>query len=202
MADRKINNLKMKKIIVCVAMAVAMVSCNKTTEAKNFKTAYIDTNKLLEQSTEAKDIKAKYEAIADEKGGKLKTEVEKLDAEKKGFQANAQKNGQAWAQQKYGELQQREQQLQYAQQSIAQDIQGKHGVEMDSVVSKYRKIFKQYGKDKGYDYIYGTGEAATVLYAKDSYDITKEIIKLVNDKYKSGDKKEEKPATKKEEKKK
>ncbi len=202
MANRKINNLKMKKIIVCVAMAVALVSCNKTTEAKSFKTAYIDTNKLLEESTEAKDIKAKYEAIADEKGGKLKTEVEKLDAEKKGFQANAQKNGQAWAQQKYGELQQREQQLQYAQQSIAQDIQGKHGVEMDSVVSKYRKIFKQYGKDKGYDYIYGTGEAATVLYAKDSYDITKEIIKLVNDKYKSSDKKEEKSATKKEEKKK
>ena len=187
----------MKKIIVCVAMAVAIVSCNKTTAAKDFKTAYIDTNKLLEESTEAKDIKAKYEAIADEKGSKLKAEVEKLEAEKKGFQANAQKNGQAWAQQKYGELQQREQQLQYAQQSIAQDIQGKHGVEMDSVVSKYRKVFKQYGKDKGYDYIYGTGEAATVLYAKDSYDITKEIIKLVNDKYKSNDKKEEKPADKK-----
>ena len=53
----------MKKIIVCVAMAVAIVSCNKTTEAKEFKTAYIDTNKLLEESTEAKDIKAKYEAI-------------------------------------------------------------------------------------------------------------------------------------------
>lgn len=192
----------MKKIILCVAMAVAMVSCNKTTEVKSFKTAYIDTNKLLEESIEAKDIKAKYEAIADEKGGKLKTEVEKFEAEKKGFQANAQKNGQAWAQQKYGELQQREQQLQYAQQSIAQDIQGKHGVEMDSVVSKYRKIFKQYGKDKGYDYIYGTGEAATILYAKDSYDVTKEIIKLVNDKYKSRDKKEEKSTTKKEEKKK
>ena len=192
----------MKKIIVCVAMAVAMVSCNKTTEAKNFKTAYIDTNKLLEQSTEAKDIKAKYEAIADEKGGKLKTEVEKLDAEKKGFQANAQKNGQAWAQQKYGELQQREQQLQYAQQSIAQDIQGKHGVEMDTVVSKYRKIFKQYGKDKGYDYIYGTGEAPSVLYAKDQYDITKDIIKMVNDKYKSEDKKEDKSSDKKEDSKK
>jgi outer membrane protein len=192
----------MKKIIVCVALVVALVSCNKAIESRSFKTAYIDTNKLLEESTEAKDIKAKYEAIADEKGGKLKIEVEKLDAEKKGFQANAQKNGQAWAQQKYGELQQREQQLQYAQQSIAQDIQGKHGVEMDSVVSKYRKVFKQYGKEKGYDYIYGTGEAATVLYAKDSYDITKEIIKLVNDKYKSGDQKEEKPTTKKEEKKK
>ena len=188
----------MKKIIVCVAMAVAIVSCNKTTEAKDFKTAYIDTNKLLEESTEAKDIKAKYEAIADEKGGRLKVEVEKLEAEKKAFQSNAQKNGQAWAQQKYGELQQKEQQLQYTQQALAQDIQGKHGVEMDSVVSKYRKLFKQFGKDKGYDYVFGTGEAATVLYAKNQYDITKEIIKMVNDKYKSEGKKDEKASDKKE----
>jgi outer membrane protein len=39
------------------------------------------------------------------------------------------------------------------------------------------------------------------LYAKDQYDITKDVIKLVNDKYKSEAKKEEKPADKKEEKK-
>jgi len=189
----------MKKIIVCVAMAVAIVSCNKTTDAKDFKTAYIDTNKLLEESTEAKDLKAKYEDIAGEKDSRIKVEVDKLEAEKNAFQANAQKNGQAWAQQKYGELQQREQQLQYAQQAVIQQLQGQHGAEMDSLVTKYKKVFKEYGKDKGYDYVYGTGEAATVLYAKDQYDITKEIIKLVNDKYKSEGKKEEKPADKKEE---
>jgi len=68
---------------------------------------------------------------------------------------------------------------------------------MDSIVTKYKKIFKEYGKDKGYDYVFGTGEAATVLYAKDQYDITKEIIKLVNDKYKSEAKKEDKPSEKK-----
>lgn len=189
----------MKKIVVVIAIAIAIVSCNKTTEAKDFKTAYIDTNKVLDESTESKDIKAKYEAIAEEKGARLKVEIDKLEAEKNGFQANAQKNGQAWAQQKYGELQQREQQLQYTQQALAQQIQGEHGTEMDSVVTKYKKMFKDYGKDKGYDYIYGTGEAATVLYAKDNYDITNEIIKLVNDKYKSEAKKEEKSAAKKEE---
>ena len=64
-----------------------------------------------------------------------------------------------------------------------------------------KSLAKRYGKEKGYDYIYGTGDIASVLYAKDSYDITKEIIKLVNEKYKSADKKEEKPAAKKEEKK-
>jgi outer membrane protein len=187
----------MKKVILGIAILFAMGSCQKSVDAKDFKTAYVDTNKLLEESTEAKDIKAKYESIADEKGSRLKVEVEKLEAEKNAFQVNAQKNGQAWAQQKYSELQQREQQLQYTQQALAQQIQGQHGVEMDSVVVKYKKIFKDYGKEKGYDYVFGTGEAATVLYAKDQYDITKELIKLVNDKYTSEAKKEDKPAAKK-----
>jgi len=187
----------MKKIIVCVALAVVMVSCNKTTDAKDFKTAYIDTNKLLEESTEAKDLKAKYEDIASEKDSRIKVEVDKLEAEKKAFEANAQKNGQAWAQQKYGELQQREQQIQYAQQSVIQQLQSQHSVEMDSIITKYKKVFKEYGKEKGYDYVFGTGEAANVLYAKDQYDVTKDIIKLVNDKYKSEAKKEDKPSEKK-----
>ena len=68
---------------------------------------------------------------------------------------------------------------------------------MDTLVKTYKKIIKEYGKEKGYDYIYGTGDAQTILYAKDNYDITKEVIKLVNDKYKATDKKEEKTEAKK-----
>jgi outer membrane protein len=36
-----------------------------------------------------------------------------------------------------------------------------------------KKFIKAYGKEKGYSYIYGTGDAASVLYAEDKYDITK-----------------------------
>lgn len=192
----------MKKIILGIFMAAAMISCQKSTEAKDFKTAYIDTNKLLEESTEAKDLKAKYESILEEKGSRIKVEADRLKSEQNSFTANAQKNGQAWAQQKYGELQQREQEIQYASQMVAQQVQGEHGVEMDTLVARYKKMIKTYGKEKGYDYVYGTGESATVLYAKDQYDITKEIIKLVNDKYKTEDKKQEKPVAKKEDSKK
>jgi outer membrane protein len=192
----------MKKIILGFFMAAAMISCQKSTEAKDFKTAYIDTNKLLEESTEAKDLKAKYESILEEKGSRIKVEADRLKSEQNSFTANAQKNGQAWAQQKYGELQQREQEIQYASQMVAQQVQGEHGVEMDTLVARYKKMIKTYGKEKGYDYVYGTGESATVLYAKDQYDITKEIIKLVNEIYKTEDKKEEKPVAKKEDSKK
>lgn len=192
----------MKKVIIVLALSATIFSCNQGTTSKEFKTAYIDTSKLMDESTEAKDIEAKYKAKAAEMGAQLKVESTKLEAEKNAFQSNAQKNGQAWAQQKYGELQQKDQQLQYAQQGMMQQLQGESGVEIDSLFSKYNKVFKQYGKDKGYDFIYGTGQVPTVLYAKDSYDITKDIAKIVNEKYKSEGKKEEKPADKKVEEKK
>jgi len=185
----------MKKLLVGVVLVLAMISCEKATEAKEFKTAYIDTSKLLDESTEANDIKAKYEGIAKEKGSRIKVEVDRLEAEQKSFSMNAQKNGQAWAQQKYGELQQRGQEIQYAEQMLTRQLQGEMGIEMDSLVNNYRKTIKDYGKEKGYDYIYGTGESATVLYAKDAYDITKEVVKLVNDKYKSGAKTDKKATT-------
>lgn len=57
--------------------------------------------------------------------------------------------------------------------------------EMDSLVSGVKKFIKSYGKEKGYAYIYGTGDAASILYAEDKFDITKEIIKALNDKYKT-----------------
>ena len=191
----------MKKLIAILVLSISIISCNQTSTSKEYKTAYIDIFKLMDKSTEAKDIEAKYKGKAEEMGAQLKVEATKLEGEKNSFQASAQKNGQVWAQQKYGELQQREQQLQNAQQGMFQQLQGESGTEMDSLESKYKKIFKEFGKDKGYDYIFGTGQPASVLYAKDSYDVTKELVKIVNDKYKSEGKKEEKPAAKKDEKK-
>jgi outer membrane protein len=191
----------MKKSLVIIAIAFSIISCNKKAEVATTKTAYVDTSKLMMESTEAKDIEAKYKAKSEEMGKELELEIAKFKAEAGSFQKNAQMNGQAWAQQKGAELQKREQQLQYAQQSIAQQLQQESGVEIDSVVSSVKKFIKSYGKEKGYAYIYGTGDAASVLYAEDKYDITNEIIKLLNDKYKSS-KSEVKTETKATEKKK
>ncbi len=190
--QKLIYQIIMKKTVILFVFALAIVSCNKTTtETKEFKTAYIDTSKLMEESIEAKDIEAKYKEKSKVMGSQLEAEVNKFKSEAASFKDNAQKNGEAWAQQKGTELQKKEQQLNYAQQAMLQQLQQESGVEMDSLVKKYRKIIKDYGKEKGYEYIYGTGESASILYAKDSYDISKEIIKMINDKYKSTDKKEE-----------
>ena len=183
----------MKKSLILFAFAITIMACNKTTtSAKEFKTAYVDTSKLMEESLEAKDIETKYKGKSNKMGGQLEAEVTRFKSDAANFKKDAVANGQAWAQQKSAELQQREQQLSYAQQAMLQQLQQESGIEMDTLVKIYRKSIKDYGKEKGYDYIYGTGEAPSILYAKEGYDITKEIIKLINDKYKSSKKTESK----------
>ncbi len=175
----------MKKIILILGISLFVFSCQKTDN----KTAYIDTLELLKNYDEAKDLETKYKNKADEMGGDLKKEIEVFQAQAASFQVDAQKNGQAWAQKRGNELQKKEQQLTYAQQAIQQQLQEESGKEMDSLKSNLKKFIKEYGKKNGYKYIYGTGEVASVLYAEDKLDITKEITKLLNEKYKSAPKK-------------
>ena len=192
----------MKKSLLIIALAVSIISCNKEQTAKTsneMKTAYVDTAKLMEEYTEAKDLEAKFKAKSEAEGKKFEVEEANFKAEVANFQKNAQANGQAWAQQKNAELEQRQQRLQYAAQSVGQKLQTESATEMDSLVKGVKAFIKDYGKEKGYDYIYGTGDAASVLYAKEQYDITKDVIKLINDKYAADAKKEPATDAKKEE---
>lgn len=189
---------KSKKALVLVALSVALVSCNKPAEAvKEVKTAYVDTAELMKEYTEAKDLEAKYKSKAEEKGRQLEAEINRFKQEASNFQSQAQANGQEWAQKKGAELQKREQQLGYAEQALSQELQMGISKERDSLISGVKKFIKSYGKEKGYAYIYGTGDAASILYAEDKFDITKDIIKALNDKYKGAAKTEEKEAPKK-----
>ena len=195
---QKINIKNMsKKALLIIALSISLVACNKPAEVKEVKTAYVDTSELMKEYTEAKDLEAKYKSKSEEKGRQLEAEINRFKQEASNFQAQAQANGQAWAQQKGAELQKREQQLGYAQQALSQELQVESGKEMDSLVSGVKKFIKAYGKEKGYAYIYGTGDAASILYAEDKFDITKEIIKALNDKYKAPAKTEEKAEAKK-----
>ena len=175
----------MRKLVIVMAFSLAIISCKKGTEVKEVKTAYVDTSKLLEDYNEAKDIQSKYKNKSTVMGKELEAEVAKFKSDAASFQKNAQANGQAWAQENGPRLQKKEQELGYAQQAMLQQLQQESGVEMDTLVKKVKKFVKSYGKEKGYAYIYGTGEAVSILYAEDKYDITKEIVKLLNDKYKA-----------------
>ena len=191
----------MKKAILILGVALSILACNKNEEkSDNVKTAYIDTSELIEKYENFKDEDDKFKVKSQELGRPLEAKVKAFQNEAQSFQQNAQAKGPQWAQQKGAELQQREQQLGVEQNALLQQLQQEGAVLKDTLISEVKQFIKTYGKKKGYDYVYGTGDAATILYAKDQYDITKDVLKELNDSYNST-KKDDKPEAKAEEKK-
>lgn len=192
----------MNKIILAVTFFITLSSCEKKVEDKKnektvvkknieatgLKTAFVDTQKLMEENTEAKDITAKYDKLVKSKAGALDAEMIRFRKEYQEAEQKAESMGASWAQSKAAELQKKQQVLAQREQSITDEVrklQEKGLTERDSMVSNIKKIIKVYAKEKNYDYIFGTGDAASILYGKEENDVTDEVTKLVEDEYKA-----------------
>ena len=69
----------------------------------------------------------------------------------------------AWAQQKYGELKQREQALLAERNEIFGKIDEEAGKLKDTLVSDIKKYIKEYGKKEKFDYILTTSDDAPTV---------------------------------------
>jgi outer membrane protein len=188
----------MKKAILILSLVVSFIACNKNEgKSESLKTAYIDTAEILEKYEKFKAEDEKFKIKSEELGRPLEAKVKAFQMEAQSFQQNAQVKGPQWAQQKGAELSQREQQLGVEQNALLQQLQEEGSVLRDSIIKEVKVFIKEYGKKKGYDYIYGTGDAATILYSKETYNITEEVLKELKENFKTSDKKDEKVTEKK-----
>lgn len=197
--------------MMLAVVAISVVACNNketatTTKADNataksegFKTAFIDTEKLMKEYQEFKDFEAKFKTMSDRMRNELDSDAKKFQNDVLDLQKNAQSKGMEWAQKRQAELERRQQTLAEKEQNFMKKFQDESAVERDSMVSRMKNFIKDYGKENGYDYIYGTGDAASVLYGKEEYDLTTEVLNLLHKQYeeKTGKKVEAKEETKK-----
>lgn len=52
------------------------------------------------------------------------------------------------------------------------------------ILTQLNQYVKDYGEKNGYTYIFGNDSNGSLMYAKETHNITKEIIRFINDKYK------------------
>lgn len=168
----------MKKIILALVV-FGMVSCQQD------KIGYVDNIKLMDEYQEKIDVEAKFKAKAEVMGKKKDSISQAFQLEAQAFQAKAQSMSQKKAQEEYGIMQQKGQFIGQQIQQEEQQLQLQGQTEMDSIVSKVKKEIKAYGKANGYTYILGGGDGGSVLYGTEVNDLTDEIVKLLNDKYKN-----------------
>lgn len=125
----------------------------------------------------------------------FKTKIEKLNqktdsigrlfqAEVQDFESQAQRMGQAAAQEKYNALMQKRQSIATQLQSEEQQISQASQQQIDSLLTKVRNFVKEYGKKNNYTFILGANEAGSVLYGKEGKDITNDVLTELNNAYK------------------
>nr|WP_298996133.1 OmpH family outer membrane protein [uncultured Allomuricauda sp.] len=167
----------MKKIVIPI-IALLVMSCEQD------KIGYVDNVKLMDGYQEKIDIEAKFKTKVEALTKKRDSISQAFQIELQQFQTKAQKMSQKSAQEEYAVLQQKGQfvgnQLQQEEQQLQQTSQ----TEMDSLVSKVKKEIRAYGKTNGFTYILGGGDGGSVLYGKEGKDLTDELLKILNNKYK------------------
>lgn len=164
--------------IFLVFTVLGLASCQQA------KIGYVDNMKLMDEYQEKIDVEADFKMKADALSKKRDSISQAFQVEAQAFQAEAEKMSQKKAQEQYGQMQQRGQLIGQQLQQEDQQLQAIGQTEMDSIVSKVKKEIEAYGKANGYTYILGGGEGGSVLYGEESNDITDEVVKLLNDKYK------------------
>lgn len=177
----------MKKVVLA-AVAVMMFSCNKeeSKPAAGFKTAYVDIGKISDEYEELKDLESKARVKTEEMGRGIQQKAQQWKLDYAEAANQAQSKGPQWAEIKMQELQKREQQITAEQQALGKQMQDEIMAQNDSVLKKIKKHVEEFGKKNGYDYIYSTSDVSSILYAKEGYNITDQVLKDLNDNYKAG----------------
>lgn len=148
------------------------------------KIGYVDNVKLMDEYQQKIDVESKFKTKADALAKKRDSISQAFQIEAQAFQTKAQSMSQTKAQEEYALIQQKGQFIGQQLQQQDQQLQLEGQTEMDSVVAAVKTEIKAYGKANGYSYILGGGDGGSVLYGREADDLTGEILKLLNDKYK------------------
>lgn len=166
----------MKKLLV-IAFAVVLASCNQT------KVAYVDVEVLMKDYEGTKALESKMKE-------KQEAKAKQLDSLTAPFQAKVQSYIQAqpsMSPQKRAEtegaLQQEQQFLQAQQQQASQELQKETQESYEAITKVVDSLVGNYAKSNGYNMVFGTSGKGNVMYGDEKFDITKQVLEVLNKEY-------------------
>jgi outer membrane protein len=185
---------KIAKASTVLALVVAVSACNKSGKTANESTTkeanltggivYVNSDSLLNNYEYFKEIKAKFENKSKKAEADLKEKGAAFQREVAAYQQAA--NGLSGDQRAQTEqrLARKQQELQVYQQNAGSALQNEEAAENEKLYDKVAEYLKGHAKDKGYKMVltYSKGNSA-ILFADESLDVTKEVIKGLNEAY-------------------
>lgn len=166
----------MKNWLLPVA-ALLMMSCQQE------KIGFVDNVKLMDGYQKKKDVEAAYQIKSEAFTRKRDSISQVFQLEAQDLQNKSEGMSESKAQEAFGQLQQKGQMVGQQLQQEEQQLQRMGQLKMDSVVQEVRKTIKEYGESNGFSFILTGGEGGSVLFGKETADITEEVLKVLNKSY-------------------
>ncbi len=194
----KLNTVKFSGLATAIAIVSVMSACGnketktestaaKTTvsvDANKDKIVFVDSDSLLNQYEYFKVLKTKMEAKGKAADADLKAKGQAFQRDMQQYQSQA--NSMTAEQRAATEerLSRKQQELQAYQQNAGAAFQNEQAKEQEALYNKVADFLKTYAKEKGYKmvlkYQKGMGD---ILFADESLDVTREVIKGLNEAY-------------------
>lgn len=152
-----------------------------------FKIAYFEMDSIENNYEYLKEVKGQLKAKENQLTGQLSSLKNRYMEKVNKYQQEAQTMTQERQGAVQQELMQEQKMIQSKEQAMGGDLQDESFKKMQVVNKTIEDFLKDFNKDKGYSYILAH-QPGTIYYKDSRYDITTEMLKGLNEKYKKKDK--------------
>ncbi len=150
--------------------------------------AYVNVDSLLTHYDFAKDLNEALLRKQENSRANLTEKGRVLQAEMAEFQKKVENNAflsRDRAESEQQRLMKKQQELQQLDQRLSSALMAEQQKMNEQLRDSVNAFLKEYNKEKGYHLILSNTAFDNVLYAKDAYNITQEVIEMLNKRYKS-----------------
>lgn len=185
-------------LVVAVAVLFYLVLSNKqpkvpayksqvsdSASPASFKIAYFESDSLEKQYEYYKEARTKIRSKEEENGRVMNGMKSRYTTRLKELQQRANQMNQNEQQAAQQELGQMEQEFEATGQRLQQDLQAESMRHLQEVKNKIQAFLKDYAREKGYIFVFGSNEYDYLYYKDSTRDITTDVVKLLNDQYKA-----------------
>lgn len=187
--------------IALITIAIFSVACNKsanqtaptaeatkseTTKNASLPIAFVNVDSLLMNYNFAKDLNEQLLRKQENSRASLNEKGKVLQAEMADFQKKVENN--AFLSRERAENEQRrllgkQQELQQMEQRLSAELMSQQQKMNEQLRDKINTFLKEYNKEKNYEMIISNTMYDNVLFAKDCYNITNDVVKQLNEQY-------------------
>jgi outer membrane protein len=166
------------------SVGIAKAGNDKNNAANNFKIAYFEMDSVESQYLYLKDVRNNLRALEQKKGDELNALRRAGKAKLQEYQSKGKSMTQEEMAAANEVLMKMDNELRAQEQIKSQELQDESIRKIQEVKKTIEDYLKAYNKNHNYAYIISS--SSDILYYKDTiYDITKEIIKGLNEEYKN-----------------